>query len=72
MRLSIAGGIRELAAATPTTVALVDGDRRLTYRGLDDRSSRLANALLAAGLRPGERVALLLGNRMEYPGGRGA
>ncbi|MFI6454893.1 class I adenylate-forming enzyme family protein [Streptosporangium amethystogenes] len=67
MQLSIAGGIRELAAATPTTVAVVDGDRRLTYRGLDDRSSRLANALLAAGLRPGERVALLLGNRMEYP-----
>ncbi|MGW0808664.1 class I adenylate-forming enzyme family protein [Nonomuraea sp. NPDC002799] len=65
--LSIAGGIRELAAASPATVAVVDGDRRLTYRGLDDRSSRLANVLLGAGLRPGERVAVLLGNRLEYP-----
>ncbi|MFI6322828.1 class I adenylate-forming enzyme family protein [Nonomuraea sp. NPDC050556] len=67
MQLSIAGGVREFGAASPQTVAVVDGDRRLTYRGLDDRSSRLANSLLAAGLRPGERVAVLLGNRMEYP-----
>ncbi|GAA4928003.1 long-chain acyl-CoA synthetase [Nonomuraea thailandensis] len=66
VRLSIAGGIREVAAASPDVVAVVDGDRRLTYRGLDDRSSRLANALLAAGLRTGERVAVLLGNRLEY------
>ena len=66
MQLSIASGIREFGAGTPATVAVVDGDRKLTYGGLDDRSSRLAAALLAAGLRPGERVALLLGNRMEY------
>ncbi|MFE3448992.1 class I adenylate-forming enzyme family protein [Nonomuraea sp. NPDC059194] len=65
--LSIAGGVREFAVATPGAVAVTDGDRRLSYRGLDDRSSRLANALLAAGLRPGEHVAVLLGNRMEYP-----
>ncbi|GAA3617403.1 long-chain fatty acid--CoA ligase [Nonomuraea rosea] len=67
VRLSIAGGIREVAAASPGVVAVIDGDRRLTYGGLDDRSSRLANVLLAAGLRPGARVAVLLGNRLEYP-----
>lgn len=67
MKLSIAGGVREFGAASPQAVAVVDGDRRLTYRALDDRSNRLANTLLAAGLRPGERVAVLLGNRMEYP-----
>ncbi|WP_084000225.1 class I adenylate-forming enzyme family protein [Actinomadura kijaniata] len=65
--LTMAGGVREFAAATPDAVAVVDGDRRLTYRGLHDRSSRLANALLERGLRPGDRVAVLLGNRMEYP-----
>ncbi|GGO71591.1 class I adenylate-forming enzyme family protein [Nonomuraea cavernae] len=65
--LSIAGGVREFAVATPEAAAVVDGDRRLTYRALDERSSRLANVLLDAGLRPGERVAVLLGNRLEYP-----
>lgn len=67
MTMSIAGGVREFAVSSPDAIAVVDGDRRLTYRGLDDRSSRLANVLLEAGLRPGERVAVLLGNRMEYP-----
>ncbi|MBB5873387.1 long-chain acyl-CoA synthetase [Allocatelliglobosispora scoriae] len=64
--LSIAGGVREFARATPAAVAVIDGARRLTYAELDDRASRLANALLGSGLRPGDRVALLLGNRLEY------
>ncbi|NUT40090.1 MAG: AMP-binding protein [Thermoactinospora sp.] len=65
--LSIAGGVREFGAATPGAIAVSDGDRRLSYRGLHDHSSRLANLLLREGLRPGDRVAVLLGNRMEYP-----
>ncbi|HYT09996.1 MAG TPA: AMP-binding protein [Mycobacteriales bacterium] len=65
--LSIAGGVREFAVASPGATAVVDGDRRLTYRALDDRSSRLAQALLGAGVLPGSRVAVLLGNRLEYP-----
>ncbi|MFG2088902.1 MULTISPECIES: class I adenylate-forming enzyme family protein [unclassified Spirillospora] len=65
--LSMAGGVREFAAATPHTVAVIDGDRSLTYRALDERSSRLAGALLSRGLRPGDRVAVRLGNRLEYP-----
>jgi long-chain acyl-CoA synthetase len=63
----MAGGVREFAASTPDTVAVIDGDRSLTYRALDERSSRLARALLAGGLGPGDRVAVRLGNRLEYP-----
>ncbi|GAA1499742.1 acyl-CoA synthetase [Dactylosporangium maewongense] len=65
-QLNIANGVREFARATPGTVAVIDGDRTLTYAALDDRASRLANALLAVGLRPGDPVALLSGNRLEY------
>jgi long-chain acyl-CoA synthetase len=65
--LTMAGGVREFAASTPHTVAVVDGDRSLTYRALDERANRLAQALLARGLRPGDRVAVRLGNRLEYP-----
>ncbi|TDC98292.1 AMP-dependent synthetase [Actinomadura sp. 7K507] len=65
--MSMAGGVREFAASTPNTLAVIDGDRSLTYRALDDRASRLAQALLARGLRPGDRVAVRLGNRLEFP-----
>lgn len=65
--LTMAGGVREFAASTPDTTAVVDGDRTLTYRALDARAGRLAQALLAGGLRPGDRVAVRLGNRLEYP-----
>ncbi|GAA1766026.1 acyl-CoA synthetase [Nocardioides hankookensis] len=65
--LNIASGIREFARATPRATAVIDGDRTLTFADLDERASRLGNHLLASGLAPGERVAVLLGNRLEYP-----
>lgn len=65
--LSIANGIREFARSTPRAVAVIDGDRQLTYADLGDRSRRLANVLLGRGLARGERVAVLIGNRAEYP-----
>ena len=37
-----------------------------SYRDLLDRSRAIARALLAEGLRPGERVAVLMGNRPEW------
>lgn len=46
--------------------AVVDGDRALNYAQLEDRSNRLANALLAKGLQRGDRIALLARNRLEY------
>ncbi|MFC5816667.1 class I adenylate-forming enzyme family protein [Nonomuraea harbinensis] len=65
--LSIAGGVREFARATPSATAVIDGERTLTYAALDERANRLACALLARGLTTGDRVAVLLGNRLEYP-----
>lgn len=65
--LNIANGIREFARATPHRTAVIDGERSLTYEELNDRSNRLANRLLASDLRRGDRVAILLGNRLEYP-----
>ncbi|QCX27632.1 class I adenylate-forming enzyme family protein [Nocardioides jishulii] len=65
--LSIASGVREFAEATPDRVAVIDGDRTLTFAALDERASRLANHLTSSGLGVGDRVAVLLGNRLEYP-----
>jgi fatty-acyl-CoA synthase len=46
----------------PEKVALVHGGRRFTYAELGERAWRLANALRAAGLAKGDRVATLLPN----------
>ena len=48
--MSIVGGLREFARATPHATAVIDGDRTLTYAALDERASRLASHLLGAGL----------------------
>ncbi len=46
----------------PEKLAVVDGDRRYSYRQLAERSWRLANALRLAGMSKGDRVATLLLN----------
>ena len=47
------------------TVAVVDGDHKLSFRQVGERSNRLANAVLSLSGEPGGRVALLLPNRLE-------
>jgi long-chain acyl-CoA synthetase len=51
--------IRRHAAQRPDVVALRHGERELRYGELDERSNRLAQALLARGVGAGTRVAYL-------------
>ncbi|MFF3784474.1 SDR family NAD(P)-dependent oxidoreductase [Streptomyces sp. NPDC001933] len=46
-------------------VCFEDRLRRVTYRELERRTARLAGHLAGLGLERGERVAVLLGNRVE-------
>ena len=46
--------------------AVVDGNRRLTYRELNRRVNRLGASLQALGLRHGDRCAILAYNCLEY------
>lgn len=41
-------------------------DRRLSYRKLNEQANRLANALLALGVKKGDRVALLMPNCPQF------
>ncbi|MFG2421467.1 amino acid adenylation domain-containing protein [Streptomyces sp. NPDC048448] len=52
--------IAERAASTPDAVALSRGDDQVTYRELMERSGALAGELLAAGVRTGSVVAVLM------------
>src|SRR4030042_5364273 len=63
-----AGGARQW----PYRECLVEVDpdkkkrRSLTYRQLDERINRIANALLKAGIKKGDRVLHFMKNRMEW------
>lgn len=46
-------------------VALIFGDQSLTYRELNQRANQMGNAFLNQGLKPGDRVALLLPNGLS-------
>ena len=65
---TLADVTREQAALRPEQVALtyVNDGRIWTYAQLDDESNRVAQALLAAGVEPGNRVAFLDRNAPEY------
>lgn len=58
--------LRRAVARAPGAEAIVDGEQRLTYRTLADRVDALADALVELRIAPGERVAILLGNRLDY------
>ncbi len=58
----------ERARLTPDATALVvvEPELRLSYRALDQRAARAALALRRLGIAPGDRVALLSHNRVEF------
>ena len=66
MEFNLADLFESLADTVGTRTALVCGDQRLTYAELDARANRLARALQAAGVKPGDHVGMYLYNGTEY------
>jgi 3-oxocholest-4-en-26-oate---CoA ligase len=63
---SFARAWQTVAALAPERVALVCGNRRLTFAELDDRAERVAHVLREAGLGPDDKVAIMCVNAPEY------
>jgi long-chain acyl-CoA synthetase len=63
---STAEVLRQRAQQDPDRIAISFEDTSYTYEDLNTRSSRVANALAAAGVRSGDRVAVLDRNRLEH------
>ncbi|WP_426511807.1 long-chain-fatty-acid--CoA ligase [Dactylosporangium sp. McL0621] len=63
---SVADIIRRRAAATPALTAVIEAGRTTTFGALDERSNRVAQALIAAGVAPGDRVAYIGANAPEF------
>lgn len=66
MRSTIGDIVARSARRTPEAIALTFEDRAWTYRELDDGSNRVASALLALGLKKGDRVAAFGKNSDAY------
>ena len=66
MHLSLASVLEESALRRPEKVAVVEADRSATYAQLWDAALRRAGALRAAGVEPGDRVALLGLNTIDF------
>ncbi|HET9015085.1 MAG TPA: long-chain fatty acid--CoA ligase [Thermomicrobiaceae bacterium] len=54
--------LADTTARHPDRTAIRFMGRGVSYRDLDEAANRFANALIALGVRPGDRVALLLPN----------
>ena len=63
---SLAAVFAEVFTRHAERVAIVDGDRSVTYRELEEAATRLALNLLDHGLKPLDRVVMQLPNRVEF------
>jgi amino acid adenylation domain-containing protein len=57
--------LEQSAERFPDKTAIVCGDRRLTYREVEERANRLAHSLIAEGIERWDRVAVYLDNSVE-------
>ncbi len=67
MGTNLASIVTASAARDAAAPAVRLGDRALTYGDLDDGSARVATLLRERGLKPGDRVGVMLPNVLEFP-----
>ena len=64
---NVADLLTHSVAVRPDRVAIKRDDRELTYAELDDAAARVAGLLRAKGVRPGDRVGIMLPNVEYFP-----
>lgn len=67
MSLSLAAVLAEPAWRTPDKTAVIQGAERLSYRQLWTQALKQAAALREFGVQPGDRVALMCPNVIDFP-----
>lgn len=66
-RTDVSAFVAEAAEEVPERQALVESDgRSLTWAELEDEVARIATGLGAQGIRAGQRVMIVVGNRLEF------
>ena len=67
MTLSLASILAESAQRYPDRDAVVLGPQRISYAQLWEQTRRYAAVLAEEGVRPGDRIALLMPNVPDFP-----
>src|SRR5579859_2393549 len=65
-RINVGDSLTRSAAARPGQLAVVDGDRRLTYRDFNAYVNRVAHGLAGLGYERGAVLALASGNSADF------
>ena len=64
--LTLHGLFEKIAAEYPGNIATIFFGARLTYAQIDDQANGFASALQSLGVRPGDRVAIILPNCPQF------
>jgi len=65
-KLLVGDALRATARKLPDKTAFVFKDQRCTFRKFEERVNRFANGLSAQGYQPGDHIAILAFNCIEY------
>src|ERR1700758_5666460 len=65
-RVNVCDLVTRSAERFPHREMICDGDRRWSYRDFDAWTNRVAHGLSALGLKKGDALALMSGNRAEF------
>ncbi|NUS45684.1 MAG: acyl-CoA synthetase [Mycobacteriaceae bacterium] len=65
MALNVADLLEHAVDAVPDRTAIICGDRRVTYKELDERANRLAHHLASRGVGKGDHVGIYSRNSIE-------
>ncbi len=64
--MNITVGLRRALQVNPHGIAILEGERKLTWAEVGERVSRMAGALRRLGVAAGDRVAVLMLNSSRY------
>jgi monoterpene epsilon-lactone hydrolase len=64
--VDLSDAMAENARRWPQHPAVIEGERRLNWAEFDAQLNQMANALIAQGIRPNDKVAALARNSLEY------
>ena len=64
--MNVCENVERAALFFPEKAAIIFEGREMSYRQLNTQANRLANAMIAKGIRTGDRVALFLPNIPEF------
>ncbi|MGI8609448.1 MAG: long-chain-fatty-acid--CoA ligase [Candidatus Dormibacteria bacterium] len=67
MSFNLATILEESTRRNPDKVAIILDDFKMTYRQLDEAANQVANSLRSQGIKPGERVGMMLPNVPHFP-----